>query len=842
MRVLWILVITRVLTQAQVVWTPIYFEGNNQVDMWTARAEGCRCSFDLSRQDCACCVKEGGCQCGLQSPSRCSQCGIHQYCNNMCNITLSSRNLYEKSRKSHGQIKSPSVEGPAFCWYRLLPDSGQRVEIQIYRLVSVGRFNGTSCVGGFVQLVSGLDSIPRAHDGQICGVDERFAPPVVIFEDRGAATLIFQILERTERSQFLAYFSFTPRNGTQQQPALGFQSRGGRRIEHTECDWVYQDSWCRDSGPCRLATPGYPGLYGPNKLCKYLITTSSSHTRVRIKFHSLSLPPKEHCSTDFVKVYHGSSTSSPVLATLCGNRKQEIVHAGPNLLIQFSSGPLVSPFHYNGFVASLDFVERPTTTQPTVRTTLKSTARTTETTLLRDALWNSTGQPPCELLYYSNQSRNGLFDSRGLLQESQQNCSLVFIGGPTDLVFISLANYNLRSTSCRSLVELYDGFSKNAQARLIKRICSPIAKRTRDNTGRFQDRENYISTSNVLQLNFRRSVPSVSMEDMEYVQGAFLFHDELLQGTPTPSSLCDVEYRSQTSHSRGKLTNPGETEIYWTVDGSLECTQRLVPMENQSVSLNIVSLRRLAADTHCHTECGDGGCKCVTNLLPLEHMDHLQILTDLGQPLCCICGPFQEEWLPVGVRSWLPLRLVYYVARYNWATKGFEYETDYRFQNNYVCGHHVMTQHSGVINSVNMTAPTQLNYFLHQSCTWKLDSNVERQLTIYMFSHQNRPCSAWNLSIHEYYEQGPEHTGKQLHTFCSRDGPKNYTLPFKLNIVIIRLRAMTNTPPQFRIKWRSQVVRANTRTSGYIPTAASSTPRDVTMATALLCLALASLS
>lgn len=48
------------------------------------------------------------------------------------------------------------------------------------------------CEGGFVQLVAGLDSVPRPRDAQVCGANERFAPPVIMFEDRGAATLIFQ--------------------------------------------------------------------------------------------------------------------------------------------------------------------------------------------------------------------------------------------------------------------------------------------------------------------------------------------------------------------------------------------------------------------------------------------------------------------------------------------------------------------------------------------------------------------------------------------------------------------------------------------------------------------------
>lgn len=46
----------------------------------------------------------------------------------------------------------------------------------------------------------------------------------------------------------------------------------------------------------------------------------------------------------------------------------------------FSSGPLISPFHHNGFVALLEFHERQTTTQPPLRTT----ARTTETAILSE--------------------------------------------------------------------------------------------------------------------------------------------------------------------------------------------------------------------------------------------------------------------------------------------------------------------------------------------------------------------------------------------------------------------------------------------------------------------------
>ncbi|OAD58684.1 hypothetical protein WN48_10372 [Eufriesea mexicana] len=113
-----------------------------QVDLWTQTTKGCACSFNSSSNECACCVPSGGCSCGVASPDRCAQCGLEQYCANMCNITLDSRLLFSKSNRGFGQIKSPSLEGPSRCTYRFVPDTGQRVELQIYRLISIGRHNG----------------------------------------------------------------------------------------------------------------------------------------------------------------------------------------------------------------------------------------------------------------------------------------------------------------------------------------------------------------------------------------------------------------------------------------------------------------------------------------------------------------------------------------------------------------------------------------------------------------------------------------------------------------------------------------------------------------------------
>lgn len=48
---------------------------------------------------------------------------------------------------------------------------------------------------------------------------------------------------------------------------------------------------------------------------------------------------------------------------------------------------------------------------------------------------------------------------------------------------------------------------------------------------------------------------------------------------------------------------------------------------------------------------------------------------------------------------------------------------------------------SGVIDSKSLNDKEQLNYFFHQSCTWLLDSNVERNLIVELSSNQNRMYS-----------------------------------------------------------------------------------------------------
>ncbi|KAI4502360.1 hypothetical protein M0802_002272 [Mischocyttarus mexicanus] len=571
---------------------------------------------------------------------------------------------------------------------------------------------------------------------------------------------------------------------------------------------------------------------------------------------------ESHCTSDYIAVYSGPTTSSPLLKMLCGKEKSSLMYNGQEVLVEFRAGPEVSPFDYNGFVATVNFIEITTEIPTTIITesSNKTSDIVKQSTIYtahnprynnrdtdehrKDQGSSSTGYS-CDLEVNGDKVRSGHHDTRG--KHKSTTCRLILRGGIYHTGHVSLTSYNLSSQSCQSMIEIFDGLPEGGMANTVKslvRICSPAQRLPRGEYPRgdeYVEPKRYSSNGRDMTVVLRRA--SNTTTDEEYMDVSYYFHNafataaaaaaaaavadvkdkltlgekrivlyvtEREGGTQQPGSLCDVEYYGLTSLEEGTVVHP-EPHRLFAVEGPAKCKQHFIPATNQSVIITVESSSKQISNSMCETKCGDSGCHCVSNK-SLENMDHLLLVSETGHVVTCLCGNYQD-WLPVGIRSWTPVYIEW--SRYSLA--GLNFRAAYKFVKDTYCGDHTTRKLEGEVNGGDLAkAGLKLNQYYQQKCTWILESPTDRQLTIEVKSNQSRPCTAWNLTIHKYNENG-DPAGERLHTFCSRDVQKNFTLPWKENTAVVRLQALGRTAPQYTMKWKSHTVIANTRQSGPSP-------------------------
>jgi hypothetical protein len=143
------------------------------------------------------------------------------------------------------------------------------------------------CVGGGIQFVSSPSSVFQTGSLTLCGDNERYYPPVVMFLDedtQGSPVLLVGVDQSTTRSQFLAHFSFTstsdPKTGRRMSggtrlPDSGMEQYKGTFIKRIcpACSYSYTEGSCAEVPLCEISTPGYPGIFPQNMLCRYHFKT-----------------------------------------------------------------------------------------------------------------------------------------------------------------------------------------------------------------------------------------------------------------------------------------------------------------------------------------------------------------------------------------------------------------------------------------------------------------------------------------------------------------------------------------------------------------------------------------
>lgn len=119
----------------------------------------------------------------------------------------------------------------------------------------------------------------------------------------------------------------------------------------------------------------------------------------------------------------------------------ELIFPGPNLLLEFNSGHQIPPFDYNGFSASLTFIEGITTTPPPPTHSYDLDVVPHEPP--PDLTTSPPKFTPCDQVITEQYGgRSGHFDSR--TRSYANSCRLIFKGKANEVIHISLFNYRLK--------------------------------------------------------------------------------------------------------------------------------------------------------------------------------------------------------------------------------------------------------------------------------------------------------------------------------------------------------------------------------------------------------------
>nr|XP_022304956.1 cubilin-like isoform X5 [Crassostrea virginica] len=99
-----------------------------------------------------------------------------------------------------------------------------------------------------------------------------------------------------------------------------------------------------------LTSPNFPGAYPRSFECTY--TYSYSSGTIRIQFLYVDVEPNGSNCYDFVEIYDGSSTSSPVLGKVCGTTLPDFINStNTSMTLKFSSDGFSTNLGYKAIIS-----------------------------------------------------------------------------------------------------------------------------------------------------------------------------------------------------------------------------------------------------------------------------------------------------------------------------------------------------------------------------------------------------------------------------------------------------------------------------------------------------------
>ncbi|XP_071526333.1 uncharacterized protein [Panulirus ornatus] len=626
--------------------------------LWAGRAEGCGMG-ELRCHDGSCvaadqyCDGEADCPSQEDEPPHCTQCNRVYYGSVGKTYELQVHWPLETKRTPVCNLTLVAASGP----------HGDLIQLAFHRF-SLGKFISHTvhgCPHGHMQVIENQRIYrPGFWCGDGVGLEMYYSetPSVSVVITRLPTDNDLTALDAFSSFYFKMSYKFLRRESAVVRYGKPTEPKYlGLRDVTTVCNALFTNC---DQRPCFVQSPNFPGMYPRNTTCYYHLSQTRAPPGKRavialgqanghlVHVKSLAQPhdtSERHLKLyadcyyvgDYVRVYDGDSTTSPVLVTFCrGDSVPEIVSSGPDLLIEFTTSPYDYPHHEVPWTHVAGFELQ------------------AETRFIPEA---AIGED-CLVEIRSSDNSTGWVEGATHSVPPNTTCVWQFLGSHGQVVWITFVHYlrqtqltKLQAKLCSTQLTLSDGEWPDGQT--ITRHCHNTEPRTCDRARRLLEdanvrpcgkNESYVSTGRSLSMSQFFGDGSIVTKVSFLLRYEFVDRRQAGEWAGDP---CTRVIRSDGA-SRGNITFTAPRDVFLYGRGgrtSVSCSWRLLGAADQVVRLTINSI--LTGSSGCRTQVNrqTKALRCLPG--GSSHMS-LSVSEwpwpDVELPLACVCS---QDSIPI---------------------------------------------------------------------------------------------------------------------------------------------------------------------------------------------------
>ncbi|XP_050696150.1 uncharacterized protein LOC126985386 [Eriocheir sinensis] len=618
---------------------------------WAARAEGCGMG-ELRCHDGSCvsadqyCDGEADCAGSEDEPAHCTQCNRLYYGTVGKTYELQVLWPLQTKRAPVCNLTLVAAGGP----------HGDLIQLAFHKF-TLGKLNSHTdqgCPHGHMQII---ENQRIYRPGFWCG--DGLGLPMYYSETPSVSVIITRLPtdnDLTALDDFPSYYvkmsykflrrgSAVVRYGKEEEPKYL-----GLRDKTTVCNAFFSNC---DQQPCYVQSPNFPGMYPRNTTCYYHLKQTKAppgkraiialsqddgqlvHIKSQAQPHDtaerhLKLYGDCYYVGDYVRVYDGNSTTSPVLVTFCrGDVVPEIVSSGPDVLIEFTTSPFDRPNHEVPWTHLAGFE-------------LKAETRF----IPQDAIGED-----CRVVIRSSDNSSGWVEGASHSVPPNTTCVWQFLGSHGQVVWITFVYYTrttqlakLQGKLCSTQLVIADG--EWPEGTSIARHCRDTELRTCHRARRLKEdasvrpcdrNESYVSTGRNL------SIQQLFEDGSIVTKVSFLLRYEFVDRRQTGDWVgdpCQRVIRSDGAE-RGSFTFSAPRDVFLYGRGgrsAVSCSWRLLGAPDQVVRLTITALQTGSSSCRREVNRQTKALRCIPG--SPSHMS-LSVSewpwADVELPLACVC-------------------------------------------------------------------------------------------------------------------------------------------------------------------------------------------------------------